>query len=127
MATYRNLTADDAQPDSLTRQWFNPASDTPERAAKATKGAVFGMYAVAIGPNGGMVIPLVNQSASDRADELAATEGWTVQRVKDSRLVETRITGESKPKLTKSQQEAVAALMAGTATDEQKAALASLV
>ena len=121
MANYRNLTDTDQLPTSLTRQWFQSDSD------KATKGAEFGQYAVCIGPDGGMVIPLVNQSAVDRAAELAATEGYTVQRVPDSRLVETRVTGTSKPKLTQAQQAAMAALIAGTATDEQKAALASLV
>lgn len=121
-ATYRNLSADDQLPASITRQWFN-AYD-----AKHTKGSEFGMYAVAVNETTGqaMVLPLVNQSAVDRAAALAA-EGYLVNRIPDARLVEVRVTGESKPRLTRTQQEAMAALIAGTATDEQKAALASLV
>lgn len=122
MSTFRNVTDDDQLPESLTRQWFQPDSD------KATKGAEFGTYAVAVDPETGtgMVIPLINARAVARADELAA-DGWQVSRVADQRLVEVPVTGESKPKVTKAQQEALAAMLAGTATDEQKALLQKLV
>lgn len=121
-ATYRNLTDADVLPASITRQWFH------ESTTKAIKGSEFGLYAVAVNETTGqaMVLPLVNQSAVDRAAALAA-EGYLVNRIPDARLVETRVTGEAKPRLTQAQQAAMAALIAGTATDEQKATLASLV
>lgn len=122
MSTFRAITESDALPTSLTRQWFAPDSD------KTTKGSEFGMYAVAVNPatGTGMVIPLINARAVSRADELTA-EGWQVSRVADQRLVEVPVTGESKPKVTRAQADAVAAMLAGTATQEQRDLLAKLV
>lgn len=141
MSAYRTITSDDTTPDSLTRQWFaadviepthkpdgseNPNAGKP----KANKGATFGTYAVVIdklGKNPSMVIPLINQVAADRAAELAADENYLVTNVRDSRLVEVRITGSGKPKLTAAQTKAMAALLAGNATDADRELLAGLV
>lgn len=129
MSDYRNITAADSTPDSLTRQWFAEGSVSKNGESKHTKGSVFGTYAVVVNnaDGSGFVIPLVNQTAVDRADQLAADPAYTVQRLRDQRLVEVRVKGSSKPKVTNAQADAIKAMLAGTATPEQTALLAGLV
>lgn len=124
MATYRNLTDADNLPDTLTRQWY------AEGHASHNEHSTFGVYAVCVNEDGaGMIIPLYNKKAADRARDLAAMPGWTVQELPDSRLMEASVAegNASRPRITVGQKEAFRAVSCGQATAEQQAIVDALL